>query len=220
MRRVLVAGRSGGFAESAGGVLAKDRDFNVVALPTSGSIDIRLPYDVALIDADLAAGFLAALSTHDGREQPPRVVVIADDDDGARATELLRLGASAWVHRGESVGTLIETIHAVSRGEARLPQPLLGQLLNAVDRPALAEPPGARIDARLTPREMEILGMLEQGIGRSEIAAHLHLSPNTVRTHIQHILNRLGVHSTLAAVAYIRAENANTEGAVLRRTGA
>jgi DNA-binding NarL/FixJ family response regulator len=43
-------------------------------------------------------------------------------------------------------------------------------------------------------------------MSRSEIADRLHLSPNTIRSHVQHILSRLGVHSTLAAVARMRAE--------------
>ena len=120
------------------------------------------------------------------------------------------MGAVGWVHRSESITVLIETVHAVLRGEVRLPRPLLDELLdraNPAARPDVPEPP---VEALLTRREMEVLRLLEQGISRAEIASYLHLSPNTVRSHVQRILNRLGVHSTLAAVARVRSERMRT----------
>jgi DNA-binding NarL/FixJ family response regulator len=56
----------------------------------------------------------------------------------------------------------------------------------------------------LTPREREVLQCMVSGMTRSSIAQHLFLSPNTVRTHMQNVLGKLGVHSTLAAVAVAR----------------
>ena len=55
-------------------------------------------------------------------------------------------------------------------------------------------------DTRLSPRELEILELLSQGLGQSEIAQSLVLSPKTVGTHIQHVLSKLGVHSRAQAV--------------------
>ena len=54
---------------------------------------------------------------------------------------------------------------------------------------------------RLSPRELEILGLLAKGIGQAQIAEELVMSPKTVGTHIQHILSKLGVHSRAQAVA-------------------
>jgi DNA-binding NarL/FixJ family response regulator len=56
----------------------------------------------------------------------------------------------------------------------------------------------------LSEREMQVFTLLEQGLSRPEIAEQLHLSPNTVRTHVQRILRRLNTHSTLAALALAR----------------
>jgi DNA-binding NarL/FixJ family response regulator len=56
-------------------------------------------------------------------------------------------------------------------------------------------------EVRLSPRELEILALLSQGLGQSEIAQALVVSPKTVGTHIQHILGKLGVHSRAQAVA-------------------
>jgi PAS domain S-box-containing protein len=59
-------------------------------------------------------------------------------------------------------------------------------------------------DSRLTPRQSEVLRMLERGRSTREIADELHLSPETVRNHVRHVLRSLGVHSRLEAVALAR----------------
>ena len=61
-----------------------------------------------------------------------------------------------------------------------------------------------RLLAALTPREREVLACLAKGAGRQEVAEQLHLSANTVRTHLQNLMAKLGVHSTLEAVAMSR----------------
>ena len=58
--------------------------------------------------------------------------------------------------------------------------------------------------AALTPRERQVLTCLASGAGRQEVAEQLHLSANTVRTHLQNVMSKLGVHSTLEAVAISR----------------
>jgi PAS domain S-box-containing protein len=59
-------------------------------------------------------------------------------------------------------------------------------------------------DLRLTPRQLEVLRMLERGRSTRQIAHDLHLSPETVRNHVRHVLRALGVHSRLEAVALAR----------------
>jgi DNA-binding CsgD family transcriptional regulator len=73
----------------------------------------------------------------------------------------------------------------------------------------------------LTGREREILRLYGEGLGRAEVASRLRLSPNTVRTHVQNILGRLEVHSTLAAVAIARSAPsfADVDVDADRRTG-
>lgn len=204
MHQVLLADRPKSVTEVARRTLG-----SAFAVGAASSIDLddqRVSYDVALIDAELARGFLAALPMQRPGARSPRVVVLADEADASLAAELVRMGAVGLVYRSDSITVLVETIHAVLREEVRLPQPLLNELLdrpNSAARPAVSEPP---VDALLTRREMEVLRLLEQGMSRADIASYLHVSPNTVRSHVQRILNRLGVHSTLAAVARVRSE--------------
>jgi len=67
----------------------------------------------------------------------------------------------------------------------------------------LDEEPAAPHPA-LTPRQAEVLGLVEQGRSTKQIAEELHLSPETVRNHIRHLFRALGVHSRLEAVAIAR----------------
>lgn len=128
------------------------------------------------------------------------VVVLADPGDDAQAVELVGAGAAGWVHRTASAAVLSAAIRSACQGETQLPSSVLSQVMSTLAAPAESR---SRPLERLTPREAQILQMLGQGMSRSEIAVRLRVSPNTVRTHIQSILQRLHVHSVLAAVALL-----------------
>jgi PAS domain S-box-containing protein len=70
-----------------------------------------------------------------------------------------------------------------------------------------ARPPGEHVHRALTPRQVEVLGHLAKGRSTRQIASELHLSPETVRNHVRHLLRALGVHSRLEAVAVAHAEH-------------
>ena len=72
------------------------------------------------------------------------------------------------------------------------------------------EPAGYPLLATLTPREREILTYLARGSGQREIAGHLHMSLKTVNTHLQNLRSKLGVHSTVEAVALARSQLGRT----------
>jgi DNA-binding NarL/FixJ family response regulator len=63
---------------------------------------------------------------------------------------------------------------------------------------------GDRLLGLLTPRERQVLACLAEGAGRNQVAERLNLKANTVRTHMQNLMAKLGVHSTLEAVALTR----------------
>jgi DNA-binding NarL/FixJ family response regulator len=90
------------------------------------------------------------------------------------------------------------------RGETWLPVKAVGPALRLLlEYRESHVSPGDPLD-RLTPREREVLGYLTEGIGRREAAKRMHLSPGTVRSHVQHLMGKLGVHSALEAVAVAR----------------
>ena len=133
----------------------------------------------------------------------PVVAVTAVEDEGV-LVDTVRAGVSGWVPKHESVKHLISVVHSVLRGETRIPPRLLTRVLAELTS---AEGNAANNDVpldTLTRREREILDLLVQGMKTDQIAQQLCMSKSTLRTHIQHILGKLNVHSTLAAVALAR----------------
>jgi DNA-binding NarL/FixJ family response regulator len=133
-----------------------------------------------------------------------RTVVLAERDDPRRAAAALRAGASGWVAKDCSLSRLLAVIRGVLRGETHLPPALLTGVLLELTAASHHRTESERLVESLTPREREVLRCMVAGLGRKAVAERLYLSPHTVRTHMQNVLGKLGVHSTLAAVALAR----------------
>ncbi|MDX3634498.1 response regulator transcription factor [Streptomyces europaeiscabiei] len=186
-------------------------------------------FDVLLVDADLgghvhAPGARPAVvptAVPDGSEdglvdgislvagvrsgQPSvRIVVLAEKDDPRRAALALQAGACGWVAKDCSLSRLLTVIRGVLRDETHLPPALLTGVLRELTAARKHRTESERLVESLTPREREVLRCMVAGLGRKAVAERLFLSPHTVRTHMQNVLGKLGVHSTLAAVALAR----------------
>jgi len=132
------------------------------------------------------------------------VVAVTAVDDEAVLVDTVRAGVSGWVPKDESVKHLVSVVHSVLRGETWIPPRLLTRVLAELTS---AQGNSANHDvplATLTRREREVLDLLMRGMKTDHIAQQLCMSKSTLRTHIQHILGKLDVHSTLAAVAIAR----------------
>ncbi|GAA2825897.1 response regulator transcription factor [Kitasatospora paracochleata] len=160
--------------------------------------------------SDAAAGARAAV---DGIALLARVcrthprlhaVVLAAVDDPQRAVRALQAGASGWVAKESSLAALMTVIRGVLRDETHLPPALLTGVVRELTSARRDRSESERLVAALTPREEEVLRCMVAGLGRQAVAERLYLSPHTVRTHMQNVLGKLGVHSTLAAVAVAR----------------
>ncbi|MER6327909.1 response regulator transcription factor [Streptomyces sp. NPDC001034] len=230
--RVLVVDDHRIFAESLAAALAAEPDVEVAAAG-SGPAALRCleralaegrRYDVLLVDADLGGkptggrppvpvreadeeGLVDGLSLVAGvrAAQPAvRTVVLAEKDDPRRAALALSAGACGWVAKDCSLSRLLAVIRGVLRGETHLPPALLTGVLRELTAARRHRTESERLVESLTPREREVLRCMVAGLGRKAVAERLYLSPHTVRTHMQNVLGKLGVHSTLAAVALAR----------------
>ncbi|WP_406148303.1 LuxR C-terminal-related transcriptional regulator [Streptomyces sp. NBC_01012] len=190
-------------------------------------------YDVMLVDAELGVdttsgtrGIPAPRGVPDGapgggaggvqvdgislvagvRAGQPRIrtVVLAEKDDPRRAATALQAGASGWVAKDCSLQRLLAVIRGVLRDETHLPAALLTGVLRELTAARKHRTESEQLVESLTPREREVLRCMVAGLGRKAVAERLFLSPHTVRTHMQNVLGKLGVHSTLAAVALAR----------------
>ena len=128
-----------------------------------------------------------------------------------RIVAAIQAGAAAWIRKDESVEYLLEALRGIARGQTWLPAAETGNVLSL-----LLHQQDSRNDdmppARLTLRERQVLDCLASGAGRSEAAARLNISVNTVRTHMQNIMTKLGAHSTLEATAMVRRRSQSHPG--------
>ncbi|MFD9686836.1 LuxR C-terminal-related transcriptional regulator [Kitasatospora sp. NPDC059146] len=133
-----------------------------------------------------------------------RGVVLATADDPHRAARALHAGATGWVAKESSLARLLAVVRGVLRDETHLPPALLTGVIRELTTARRDRTESERLVDTLTPREKQILRCMVAGLGRQAVAERLYLSPHTVRTHMQNVLGKLGVHSTLAAVAVAR----------------
>jgi DNA-binding NarL/FixJ family response regulator len=199
------------FADALSARLEAEEDIDIV-MPLhpkapAPSLILGRHADVVLLDADLpdraAVNLCEELA---GRSEAPRVVMMSSGSQADRIADAVRAGAAGWVRKDESLDHLLRVVRGVVAGETWLPRAEMGAVLRLLLEEREHRRESDRLLAALTPREREILSCLADGAGRRDVAERLHLSANTVRTHLQNLMAKLGVHSTLEAVALTRAQ--------------
>jgi two-component system nitrate/nitrite response regulator NarL len=157
----------------------------------------RYDPDVLLTDLcfpDGGSGIEAARQVRAGHPRT-KVVVITGSDDASLLTEALAVGVSGYVVKGERIEAICQALDVADRGEITLHGSLVRKLGSMG-----ALPPQRAPHRGLTPREQHILDLLTRGLETHQIVRELGVSQSTVRTHIQNILSKLGVHTRLEAV--------------------
>jgi DNA-binding NarL/FixJ family response regulator len=131
--------------------------------------------------------------------------MLSHTSESARIIAAIEAGARAWVGKDESIEQLLRALRGVVRGQTRVPPAETGNVLSLLLRQRERRRSRERMLALLTPRERQVLACLAEEAGRKQVADRLNLTANTVRTHMQNIMAKLGVHSALEAVALTRA---------------
>jgi DNA-binding NarL/FixJ family response regulator len=132
-----------------------------------------------------------------------RVVILGLKETPDNVTEAIEAGAIGYVPVDASVEEFRETIRLVARGETRLAPRIAATIVLRLSALASARRAGERAsNAKLTPRETEILGLVADGLTNKQIAAQLHVEEQTVKNHIHNILDRLNLRRRNQAVQY------------------
>src|SRR6201990_1532528 len=208
--RVLIADQERIFAEALAVRLADEDDMTVwgtLHVPRSVPLLPRAePADVMVVDGDLPDDGANRLCAEvSGRAGSSRVIALSCSSEPERIVTAIRAGAAAWVRKDQSLEDLLRVIRGVARGETWLPPSETGNVVRLLLHEQAQRREHERLLASLTPRERAVLACLAEGTGhRDAIARQLGLSVNTVRTHLQNIMAKLGVHSALEAVALTR----------------
>ncbi len=131
------------------------------------------------------------------------VVMLSTFDNPTYIARSVALGASGFLLKGCSREELLEAIRKANVGESAWTRDELRRVTGALATPRLA----ADVEVPLTQRESEVLRQLAYGLTNKEIAQALHISYETVKEHVQHILRKIGVSDrTQAAVWAVRKE--------------
>jgi len=181
-------------------------DIEVVGEASTGVECIRLAQelnpDVVLLDIRMPDGDgLNALSRLKLDKPQMPVLVFSTYDNPTYVARAVALGANGYISKGASREELVGAIQTVAKGENAWTRDELRRVTGALATPRLA----SDIDVPLTQRESEVLRQLSYGLTNKEIAQSLHISYETVKEHVQHILRKLGVSDrTQAAVWAVR----------------
>ena len=154
--------------------------------------------DVCLIDRHFAGeNGITAIGPMLAASSRTKVLVLSADPDTEGIRQALQAGAAGYLHKTRGVAALTRAIDRVQRGEVVVDVP---KPRPARDRARSDD--ARRLAAFLTARERECLNLLVEGLDTSGIATKLGVSAATVRTHVQSVLTKLGVHSRLEAASY------------------
>jgi two-component system nitrate/nitrite response regulator NarL len=147
--------------------------------------------DLALPDVD-GLGVLDAMK----REAlPTRALFVSAQEDSATIYRAISFGADAYLPKSSGAAEIVNTVLAVARGETVISPAIQYGLAREI---RLRRPTDDR--PVLSPRELEVLRLAADGMSAVEIGDHLHLSKTTVRTHLQHVYEKLEVSDRVAAV--------------------
>jgi two-component system nitrate/nitrite response regulator NarL len=154
--------------------------------------------DICVLELGLPDGGGIDLIKRIATECPQvRVVVLTADPDPAVLHSALNAGASGYVHKTRNISVLLDVLFRVAEGEVVIE--------GSFTRPAPQEDPPPpqllRLATHLTPRESECLAMLSAGMNTTTMAERIGVSTTTVRSHVQAVLSKLGVHSRLEAAS-------------------
>jgi DNA-binding NarL/FixJ family response regulator len=156
-------------------------------------MDVRMP----VLDGIAATRLLAGV----GVRRPVKVLVVTTFNLDEYVYEALRAGASGFLLKDAPLGRLLHGIRTVASGAALLDPEVTRELVGKFATRIRPAAPGAH-DIPLTPRELEVLRLVADGLSNKEIAAELVLSPETVKTFVSRILTKLALRDRVQAVVY------------------
>lgn len=134
----------------------------------------------------------------------------------AELVEYVRAGISGFVLKDATLDDFLRTIRSVAEGMDVLPPPLTGSLFSQiVERATRASKRNPFRSVKMTNRELEVIGLIAEGLSNKEIASRLNLATDTVKTHVHNILAKLALHTRLEIASY--AHSNETVGSTFRK---
>jgi DNA-binding NarL/FixJ family response regulator len=208
--RILVADDQAVVRDGLALLLSTAGDFAVVAVAADGvaavEAALREAPDVALVDLRMprldGAGVTAVLA-----EQAPsiRVLILTTYADDDAVLPALRAGAAGYLTKDTTGEALITAVREVAAGRTVLDAAVQARLVELLRQPAPAPPdltPTEQPSEPLTPREIDVVRLVADGLSNKQVARRLFVSEATVKTHLNHVLAKLDVEGRPGLVAW------------------
>ncbi|MET0134003.1 MAG: response regulator transcription factor [Kibdelosporangium sp.] len=179
------------------GMFTGDPDFDVVGEAGDGAEAVAVvgatTPDVVLMDLRMPrVDGVSAITKLRESGSTAKVLVLTTYDTDSDVLPAIKAGATGYLLKDTPRAELVRAVRSAARGEAVLSPSVATRLLGQVSAPAM-EP--------LSPRELQVLGLIARGSTNREAAAKLFISEATVKTHLLHVYAKLGVNDRAAAVA-------------------
>jgi DNA-binding NarL/FixJ family response regulator len=205
--RVLIADDQMMVREGFSVLLSAQPDINVVGEAVDGESAVHkvaeLRPDVILMDVRMpgldgleATRRISAMDVH------AKVLVLTTFDQDEYVYEALRAGASGFLLKDASARELADAVRVVAAGEALLAPKVTKRLIAEFSRLGGPRAPSRHRLQDLTERETEVLALVAQGLSNAEIAAHLVVAEQTVKTHVSRMLVKLGLRDRTQAAVF------------------
>ncbi|QVJ03186.1 response regulator transcription factor [Nocardiopsis eucommiae] len=180
-------------------MFAERPDMDVVAEAADGGAALEVlagdpvtEVDVVLMDLRMGAGMdgVTAIRRITELDAPPPVLVLTTYDTDADILAAVEAGATGYMLKDAPPDQLCEAVHTAARGQTALAPDVANRLMDRLRSPSPA----------LSGRELEILGLLARGLSNRAISRELFISEATVKTHLVHVFDKLGVDNRTAAI--------------------
>ena len=187
-------------------ILELENDIVVVAQASNGSEAIQLAReykpDVILMDINMPGiNGLQAIMEIKNEKIPSRIIVLTIHEDREYLFKTLQMGAEGYVLKDAEPKVLLEAIRNVNSGKSYIQPNMTMELVREFNRVTLHEKE-KHDDNNLTSREIEVLGLIAEGMINKEIAKHLYISEKTVKNHVSNIFRKLNVSDRTQAAIY------------------
>jgi DNA-binding NarL/FixJ family response regulator len=197
MTRVLLADDHKIVRDGLKRILGGTPDLEVAAEAADGDELLRLvkagDYDIAIVDMSMPGLAGPALIKRLKSEKPKlRILVLSMHGEQQYAARVLKAGASGYLNKDSAAEQLVGALRKIAAGGVHIGEAAAASLVAAEKAPHEA----------LSDREFEVLKLLVEGLGPTEIGERLHLSVKTVSTHKTRILEKLNLRSTAELVRY------------------
>lgn len=207
--RVMLVDDHAAFREPLAMLLGWESDLEVVSQAGTLAIARRIlaedepAIDVAVVDLDMPDGSGVDLieAMRDSRSGAVSLVLSAHDER-SRLAKAIEAGAAGLMHKSAGPRQIVDAIRSLYRGEELISQQEIIEALRYISREREQDHEASNTISALTPREIEVIQCLAEGLSDKQMAERLYLGPGTVRAHLSSILAKMGVESRLQALLF------------------